>query len=78
MRQEAVKAAFKHAWSAYKKYAWGYDELKPISKTYHTWFGIGLTILDSLDTMHIMGLHDGAFMITLIRLDCLPRTVYCE
>lgn len=58
MRQEAVKAAFKHAWSAYKKYAWGYDELKPISKTYHTWFGIGLTILDSLDTMHIMGLHD--------------------
>jgi mannosyl-oligosaccharide alpha-1,2-mannosidase len=60
-RQEAVKMAFKHAWSAYKKYAWGYDELKPVGKTHHTWFGIGLTILDSLDTMHVMGLHDGNY-----------------
>ena len=54
-----MKAAFKHGWAAYKKYAWGYDELKPVSRTYHTWFGIGLTILDSLDTMHIMGLKEG-------------------
>lgn len=29
-RQEAVKAAFLHTWNGYVKYAWGYDELKPV------------------------------------------------
>ena len=59
-RQRAVVGAFKHAWSAYKKYAWGYDMLLPVSKSYETWFGLGLTLIDSLDTMYIMGLKDGA------------------
>ncbi|XP_026687894.1 endoplasmic reticulum mannosyl-oligosaccharide 1,2-alpha-mannosidase-like [Diaphorina citri] len=57
-RQRAVVDAFRHAWSAYKKYAWGQDMLKPLSKSAHKWFGLGLTIVDSLDTMWIMGLHD--------------------
>ncbi|XP_077986058.1 endoplasmic reticulum mannosyl-oligosaccharide 1,2-alpha-mannosidase-like isoform X2 [Glandiceps talaboti] len=57
-RQEAVVAAFKHAWSGYKKYAWGHDELKPISKTHSEWFRLGLTLIDSLDTMYIMGLTE--------------------
>ncbi|KAE8748620.1 hypothetical protein FOCC_FOCC004631 [Frankliniella occidentalis] len=57
-RQEAVLNAFKHAWKGYKQYAWGHDNLKPISATYHDWFGLGLTIVDSLDTMYIMGLQD--------------------
>lgn len=54
--------AFKHAWSAYKKYAWGHDELRPISRSWNDWFGIGLTIVDSLDTMFIMGLKDGMYL----------------
>ena len=58
-QQEAVVAAFKHAWSAYKKHAWGHDELKPMTKTYEKWFGLGLTLVDSLDTMYIMGLREG-------------------
>ncbi len=58
-QQQAVVDAFKHAWTAYKKYAWGQDELKPLSKTHGTWFGVGLTLVDSLDTMYIMGLKTG-------------------
>lgn len=58
-RQTAVVAAFKHSWNGYKKYAWGHDNLKPLSQSSHDWFGLGLTIVDSLDTMYIMGLEDG-------------------
>ena len=57
--------AFLHAWSAYKKYAWGHDELKPISKSWQEWMGIGLTIVDSIDTMYIMGLQQGAWICIL-------------
>lgn len=57
-RQTAVISAFKHAWSAYRRYAWGKDELKPISKSHSDWFNCGLTLLDALDTMYIMGLKD--------------------
>jgi len=60
-QQVAIVEAFKHAWKAYKKYAWGHDELLPITKTYNEWFGIGLTIIDGLDTMYIMGLKDGRY-----------------
>ena len=58
MEQRAIVEALMHAWSAYKKYAWGHDELRPISKGYQEWFGIGLTIIDSMDTLFIMGLKD--------------------
>ncbi|KAH9488136.1 Endoplasmic reticulum mannosyl-oligosaccharide 1,2-alpha-mannosidase [Bulinus truncatus] len=57
-KQKQIIAAFKHAWDAYKKYAWGRDELHPISKTSSEWFGTGLTLVDSLDTIIIMGLKD--------------------
>ena len=33
---EDVKKEFVRAWNAYKKYAWGKDALKPLSKSYHT------------------------------------------
>lgn len=58
-RQTAVVAAFKHAWKGYKEYAWGYDNLRPISKLSTNWFGLGLTIVDSLDTIYIMDLQEG-------------------
>jgi hypothetical protein len=57
-RQRAVVSAFKHAWQGYRKYAWGKDHLKPISKTHQTWFDLGLTLIDSLDTMLVMGLKE--------------------
>jgi hypothetical protein len=52
-----VKAEFLHAWNGYKKYAWGHDDLKPLSKSYHDWYSepLLMTPVDSLDTMIIMG-----------------------
>lgn len=57
-RQEAVRQAFRHAWRGYRDHAWGHDELKPNSKSYAEWFGLGLTLVDALDTMWILGLTE--------------------
>ncbi|XP_059398370.1 endoplasmic reticulum mannosyl-oligosaccharide 1,2-alpha-mannosidase-like [Carassius carassius] len=57
-RVDAVLEAFRHAWKGYKAFAWGHDELKPVSKTHGEWFGLGLTLIDALDTMWILGLKD--------------------
>ncbi|HEV8204270.1 MAG TPA: glycoside hydrolase family 47 protein [Pyrinomonadaceae bacterium] len=57
-----VKAEFLHAWNGYKKYAWGHDDLKPLSKTYHDWYPqpLLMTPVDSLDTMILMDMDDEA------------------
>ncbi|MGZ8847584.1 MAG: glycoside hydrolase family 47 protein, partial [Pyrinomonadaceae bacterium] len=57
-----VRNEFLHAWNGYKKYAWGHDDLKPLSKTYHDWYAepLLMTPVDSLDTMILMGLKDEA------------------
>lgn len=57
-----VREEFLHAWNAYKQYAWGHDELKPLSKSYRDWYGVSLlmTPLDALDTMILMGLDEEA------------------
>ncbi|KAI9005718.1 mannosyl-oligosaccharide 1,2-alpha-mannosidase [Hyaloraphidium curvatum] len=57
-RAQAVKDAFIHSWDGYRKYAWGYDHLLPVSRKGEDWFGLGLTITDSLDTMWIMNLTE--------------------
>ena len=57
-----VKTEFLHAWNGYKKYCWGHDDLKPLSKTCRDWYGTTLlmTPVDSLDTMYLMGFKDEA------------------
>ncbi len=57
-----VKAEFLHAWNGYKKYAWGHDDLKPLTKTYHDWYPqpLLMTAVDSLDTMILMDMDDEA------------------
>ncbi|GBG67510.1 hypothetical protein CBR_g643 [Chara braunii] len=58
-RREAVKDAFLHAWKGYEDYAWGMDELQPVSRSGKNSFGgLGATIVDALDTAYIMGLTD--------------------
>ncbi|XP_009333967.2 mannosyl-oligosaccharide 1,2-alpha-mannosidase MNS1 [Pyrus x bretschneideri] len=58
-RREKVKEAMIHAWSSYEKYAWGQDELQPQSKNgVNSFGGLGATLVDSLDTLYIMGLHE--------------------
>jgi mannosidase alpha-like ER degradation enhancer 2 len=57
-----VREEFLHAWRGYKKYAWGHDDLKPLSKSYHDWYAqpLLMTPVDALDTMILMGLKDEA------------------
>ena len=52
-----------HAWTNYVEFAWGKNELRPVSKRGHTAsiFGsssMGATIVDSLDTLYIMGMEE--------------------
>ena len=58
----AVRAEFLHAWNGYKKYAWGHDDLRPLTKGYHDWYAepLLMTPVDALDTMILMGLKDEA------------------
>lgn len=57
-----VKSEFLHAWHGYKKYAWGHDDLRPVTKSFHDWYAqpLLMTPVDALDTMIIMGLKDEA------------------
>lgn len=59
---ERVRAEFLFSWRAYEQYAWGHDELRPISKTPKDWYGESLlmTPVDSLDTLLLMGFKDEA------------------
>ncbi|XP_051648140.1 mannosyl-oligosaccharide 1,2-alpha-mannosidase IA [Manacus candei] len=61
-RREKIKEMMKHAWDNYKRYAWGLNELKPISKQGHSsnLFGNiqGATIVDALDTLYIMEMKE--------------------
>ena len=58
-RREAVKGAMKHAWDSYVDKAWGTDELLPRSgRGKQSFGGLGATIIDSLDTLFIMGLDE--------------------
>lgn len=61
---ERVKAETLHAWDGYKKYAWGHDALKPLSRKPFDWYGEGhsllMTPVDALDTLILMGLKPQA------------------
>ncbi|XP_065849774.1 mannosyl-oligosaccharide 1,2-alpha-mannosidase MNS1-like isoform X1 [Euphorbia lathyris] len=58
-RREKVKEAMLHAWTCYEKYAWGHDELQPQTRNgIDSFGGLGATLIDSLDTLFIMGLHE--------------------
>ncbi|KAF5125604.1 Mannosyl-oligosaccharide 1,2-alpha-mannosidase [Metarhizium brunneum] len=57
-RRQSVVEAFELSWDTYSRYAWGYDEYHPISKTGKNMAskGLGWIIVDSLDTMMLMNL----------------------
>jgi len=70
---DSVRNEFLHAWNAYKQYAWGHDELKPLSKQPHDWYPVSLytTPVDSYDAMVIMGLSNEAAEAKKLILDSL-------
>ncbi|CAE8618387.1 unnamed protein product [Polarella glacialis] len=58
-KADEVREAFRWAWKGYKTNAWGFDELQPVSRKGRDSFGgVGLTILDSMSTIWLMGLDD--------------------
>lgn len=59
---ENVRQEFLFAWNNYKQYAAGHDELNPLSKAPHDWYGVSLymTPVDALDTMILMDLKPEA------------------
>ncbi|KAF2760711.1 seven-hairpin glycosidase [Pseudovirgaria hyperparasitica] len=56
-RLDVVKKEFLWAWKGYKEHAWLHDELKPVTgESKDPFAGWGATLVDSLDTLWIMGL----------------------
>ncbi|KAF2850487.1 glycoside hydrolase family 47 protein [Plenodomus tracheiphilus IPT5] len=58
-RRVFVREEFESVWESYRLFAWGQDELKPVSGGgEETFGGWAATLVDSLDTLWIMGLKD--------------------
>lgn len=58
-RLAQVKAEMKRAWDGYVKFAFGHDELTPITNEFHDPFaGWGATLVDAMDTLWIMDLRE--------------------
>lgn len=58
-----VREELVFSWRAYERYAWGHDELKPLSKAPRDWYSsesLLMTPVDSLDTLLVMGLTEDA------------------
>jgi mannosyl-oligosaccharide alpha-1,2-mannosidase len=57
-----VKAQMSFAWQGYKARAWGHDQVKPVSGGHEAFFfpgrRMGLTIVEALDTLWLMGLDE--------------------
>jgi mannosyl-oligosaccharide alpha-1,2-mannosidase len=55
-----IRNEFLHAWNGYKQFAWGHDEVHPVSGTFSEFFvpghPIGLSIIEALDTLYVMEL----------------------
>lgn len=68
-----VREAFLHAWRGYERYAWGHDQLRPLSRGSRDWYPASLvmTPLDAFDTMLLMGLRAEAAKAKALILDRL-------
>ncbi|TRX95954.1 hypothetical protein FHL15_003096 [Xylaria flabelliformis] len=74
-RQQQVKAEMERGWAGYWKYARGHDELSPVSKKYRDPFcGWAATLVDSLDTLWIMGMEE-EFKEALLEVEKIDFTI---
>lgn len=56
-KKQVIKDAFLVSWKQYEKHAYGFDEIRPVSnKSFDPFLGWSATMVDSLDTLYIMGL----------------------
>src|SRR5215510_1418930 len=54
---DSVRQELLHGWRAYVRYAWGHDEVRPLSKGMRDWYKqpVLMTPVDALDALLIMG-----------------------
>lgn len=58
-RAAKIKESFTHSWNGYKRKAWLRDEVSPVSGEWKDTFGgWAATLVDSLDTLWIMGMKE--------------------
>jgi mannosidase alpha-like ER degradation enhancer 2 len=59
---QRMRAEFLSSWRAYETYAWGHDELRPLTKTYRDWYGESLMItpVDALPSLILLGFPEEA------------------
>jgi mannosyl-oligosaccharide alpha-1,2-mannosidase len=77
-RRDAVQATFRRCWASYRRLAWGHDELAPLSGTSRDPYGgWGATLVDSLDTLWIMGMREEfeEAVGRAVRISFLPREI---
>jgi mannosyl-oligosaccharide alpha-1,2-mannosidase len=59
---EDVRREMRWAWHQYREHAWGKDQIKPVSGGYESFplkdHHLGLTIVEALDTLWVMGLGE--------------------
>ncbi len=57
-----IRNEFLHAWNGYKRFAFGFDQVLPLSGRPQDFFvqghSIGLSIIEALDTLYVMGLDE--------------------
>ena len=59
---DKVREACRHAWKGYKQYAWGMDDLRPLTKEGRNWYKTSLlmTPVDAFDTFIMLGMKKEA------------------
>ena len=82
-RRNEVKKTFKKCWNSYRKHAWGYDELTPISlQGADSFSGWGATLVDSLDALWLMDMkpefNEAVHHIVAIDWDAHPDHEVCS
>ncbi len=77
VQSEAVRNAARHAWEGYKKFATGYDDLKPLTKAGKNWYkhSLLMTPVDAWDTFILLGLDKEASEAKTMILDKLSFDV---
>ena len=59
---DSVRQEMLHCWRGYVRYAWGHDEVRPLSRTFRDWYQhpVLMTPVDALDALLLMGLKPQA------------------
>jgi hypothetical protein len=73
---DSIRGETLRSWNAYVRYAWGYDDFRPLSKKGTNWYAerLGISMIDAYSTLKLMGRDSEAgrverFVADSIRFD---------